>query len=408
MRLMPLATAIIVSAFLYFLVFERDRLMAVAGSETAAPTDATDEITDAAVDETLIKVVVQHSQEREIESAVVLRGRTEAARAVVVRAETSGQVSSEPLRKGAFVNAGDTLCQIDVGTREASVAEARARLTQAQAGQPQAAAALVQAQASVREAEVNLNAARALRQDGYATETRLVSAEAAYEAAQAGLESARGGLSSAEAAITSAEAALAAAERELSRITITAPFAGILETDTAELGSFLTTGGDCATVIQLDPIKLVAFVPELDVNKVTVGAPAAARLAAGGEVMGRVTFLSRAADETTRTFRTEVEVANADLAIRDGQTAEIIIGTYGRMAHLVPQSALTLNDEGALGLRLINADNVVEFAAVDLLRDTVDGVWVSGLPATADIITVGQEYVVAGVKVAPVYAEAAK
>ena len=54
MRIMPLATAIIVSAFLYFLVFERDRLMAVAGSD--APTDAapTEEMTDTGVDETFV------------------------------------------------------------------------------------------------------------------------------------------------------------------------------------------------------------------------------------------------------------------------------------------------------------------------------------------------------------------
>ena len=75
-------------------------------------------------------------------------------------------------------------------------------------------------------------------------------------------------------------------------------------------------GGDpCATILQLDPIKLVGFVPEADVGRVTVGAPAGARLVEGGTVSGKVTFVSRSADETTRTFRVEIEVPNADLAI---------------------------------------------------------------------------------------------
>ena len=43
-----------------------------------------------------------------------------------------------------------------------------------------------------------------------------------------------------------------------------APFAGLLETDTAELGALLQTGSPCATIIQLDPIKFVGFVPEAE------------------------------------------------------------------------------------------------------------------------------------------------
>ena len=133
-----------------------------------------------------------------------------------------------------------------------------------------------------------------------------------------------------------------------------------------------------------------------------------ARLISGREVMGAVTYLSRSADPLTRTFRVEVEVANSDLSIADGQTAEILIGADGALAHLLPQSALTLNDEGALGIRAVGAGNIVEFHPVTLIRDTVDGVWLADLPETLDVITIGQEFVRAGVKVAPTYAEISK
>ena len=43
--------------------------------------------------------------------AVVMRGRTEAARAVVARAETAGVVASTPAREGAFVARGQVLCR---------------------------------------------------------------------------------------------------------------------------------------------------------------------------------------------------------------------------------------------------------------------------------------------------------
>lgn len=404
MRIMPLVTAGLVLAFLYFWVIDRDQLMVLAGADPVTETTETADVNEVDLD-ALIKVVVRTSQEQSIENAVILRGRTEAARSVVVRAETNGAVISEPLRKGAYVNQGDLLCEIEPGTRSAAVDEAKARLAQAEASVPQARASLTQAEAQLREAEVNLNAARTLKEDGYATETRVLAAEAAWEAAQAGVEGARSGLVSAETSIISARAALANAELELSRVAIHAPFAGLLESDTAELGSFLSTGADCATIIQLDTVKLVGFVPELEVGKITVGAPAMARLADGTEVTGRVTFLSRSADETTRTFRTEIEVQNADLSIRDGQTADIIIGSEGRMAHLVPQSALTLNDDGDIGLRTIDASNTVAFYPIEIVRDTINGVWVTGLPATIDIIVLGQEYVIDGVQVNPTYQE---
>ena len=203
---------------------------------------------------------------------------------------------------------------------------------------------------------------------------------------------------SARAGVRSAEAGVASARKEIERTEIRAPFDGLLETDTAELGALLQPGGICATVIQLDPIKLVGFTPEVDVDRIVVGAPAGARLATGREVLGEVTFLSRSADEATRTFRVEVEAANEDLSIRDGQTAEIFISSDGEAAHLVPQSALTLNDEGRLGVRLV-VDAAAAFAPVSVVRDTQQGIWVTGLDDDVSVIVVGQEFVTDGVPV---------
>jgi len=152
-----------------------------------------------------------------------------------------------------------------------------------------------------------------------------------------------------------------------------------------------------------DPIILVGFVPETEVARVMVGAHAGARLASGDEVGGEVIFLSRSADPTTRTFRVEIKVPNPDLAIRDGQTAEILIAVEGVKAHLLPQSALTLNDEGTLGVRVVTAENKALFMPVTLITDTTGGVWLDGLPEQADVIIIGQEYVTDGVPVAASY-----
>ena len=428
MRVFPIITAVLVMAALYLLVFERDRIIEFAvgdsveaaeispdtGEEMVVVTESTPES-----GKHTVSVVALKSQASDIANAILVRGRTEAARQVDVRAETSGQVISDPLRKGAQVEKGDLLCQLDPGTREislasavAQLAQAEARIPEAQSRLPEAEARLAEAKARLVEAGINLNAAVRLSEGGFASETRVASAEAANESAIAAVQAAisgvagsNSGVETARAGIQSAQAGVASAEREIDRLTITAPFAGLLESDAAETGSLLQPGALCATVIQLDPIKLVGFVPEIDVARVQVGVPAGARLATGEEVAGVVTFLSRSADPTTRTFRVEVQVPNTDLAIRDGQTAEIIISTAGEAAHLLPLSSLTLNNDGQLGVRVVDDTSHVVFNRIEVVRDTIDGIWVTGLPPAANVIVVGQEYVVEGVLVKVTYRE---
>ncbi|MEC7206748.1 MAG: efflux RND transporter periplasmic adaptor subunit, partial [Pseudomonadota bacterium] len=72
-------------------------------------------------------------------------------------------------------------------------------------------------------------------------------------------------------------------------------------------------------------------------------------------------------------------------------------------AHLLPQSALTLNDDGILGIRFIDEQNTTRFAAVNLEQDSKEGVWVSGLDDNVDVIVIGQEFVREGVKVSATY-----
>ncbi|WP_171240567.1 efflux RND transporter periplasmic adaptor subunit [Ruegeria sp. HKCCA5491] len=410
MRLISIVNALLVVVALFLLVFERDTLFAIAGraEAEASPSSADESEGSASENRNAIGVVAVRSVAREIDSAVLLRGQTKANRQVEVLAETTSTVISEPKRKGTFVESGDLLCELDPGTRPASLAEAMAGKLEAESRIPEAEARLEEAHALVAEAQINLTAAQKLSETGFGSETRRISSQAAMRSAEAGVKTAEAGLEATRAGIEAATAEVAAAEREIDRQTIEAPFKGLLESDTAELGSLMQPGSLCATVIQLDPIKLVGFVPEAEVNRVIVGSEASAQLVTGLQVAGRVTFLSRSADETTRTFEVEITVPNPELAIRDGQTADIRISAEGAKAHLLPQSALTLNKEGQVGVRSVGQGDVADFFPVELLRDTSEGVWVGGLPETVDIIVVGQEFVTSGVSVKPTYRDAAK
>ena len=390
MRSAPVLTALFVLASLYLLVFEREALVAIAAGEPADESAVEEPASGVEAGER-VSVIALRSEETEVERTILVRGRTEAARQVEIRAETGGKVIGAPPRKGSDVEEGELLCSLDPGTRETALSEAMARLEEARSRLPEA-------EARLNEATLNLNAARRLFEQGHTSKTGVAAAEASAETELSGLEAAR-------AAVSAANSGVASAEKEIERLSIRAPFSGLLETDAAETGSLLQPGDLCATIIQLDPIRLVGFLPEIDLGMVEPGAPAGARLVTGREVRGEVTFVSRSADPLTRTFRVEITAPNGDLGISDGQTAEILIRAAGSRAHLIPQSALTLDDEGRLGVRTIGGDHTAKFAEVSVLRDAVDGVWVGGLPPKTDIIVVGQEFVADGVLVDATFRE---
>ena len=120
---------------------------------------------------------------------------------------------------------------------------------------------MAEAQARLDETLIKLNAAQKLGEGGFSSQTTLATAEAAVAAARAALSSAEAGLNAAHSGIEAAEAAVASTQAEIDRLTLTAPFEGLLESDTAELGSLLQTGSLCAQVIQLDPIQTGGLCP---------------------------------------------------------------------------------------------------------------------------------------------------
>ena len=86
-------------------------------------------------------------------------------------------------------------------------------------------------------------------------------------------------------------------------------------------------------------------------------------------------------------------LSNKNQKLREGLTAEIFVATSEEMAHFLTPAVLTLNDAGLLGVRTVDEKKIVRFQPVDIIEDTNEGVWVSGLPNSVRIITVGQEFV---------------
>ncbi len=177
---------------------------------------------------------------------------------------------------------------------------------------------------------------------------------------------------------------------------VKAPFDGYLETFSVKEGDYLNTGAVCATIIDPDPMRLIGEVSEKEINFVKVGAKAEAELISGKKVEGVVSFVSTSANKGTRTFRVEIDVKNSDRSIRDGVSAQIAIEGDTILAHKISPSILMLGDAGELGIRTVNEDDQVEFKEIEILEDSIEGIWITGLPKKTRIITIGQEYVFQG------------
>jgi multidrug efflux system membrane fusion protein len=285
---------------------------------------------------------------------VNMRGRTESARTVVVRAETAGIVAQTPVTEGSFVRRGAVLCRLSVDARQATLDQARANLRSRD----------LQQQASVKLAE-----------KGYRSQTQVLQDKA--------------NLDNAAAQVRQAEIAL-------EQINIRAPFAGVFDRREAEVGTYLSPGQACGTMIELNPILIVGDVPETEAGRLKIGEPATAQLVSGESLSGRVRFVARDADPQTRTYRVEVTAPNASMTARSGLSAEMKVAAGSGPAHLVPVSAIVLDSAGRQGVRYLAVGSKVGFAPTTTLDETPQGIWVRGLSGTVQVITVGQSYVSEG------------
>ena len=306
-----------------------------------------------------VRAVISQAQKRP--RILVLRGKTDSKRSVDVKAEIAGNVVSRPAERGSRVESGDVLCQLAVDDREVAVAEADAVL---------------------KDAQISYQGSLKLQQRGLQSETAIARAKAKLE---------------------SAKAQLRRQELNLARTRIVAPFGGVVEDLQMNVGDYATPGAVCATLIDLDPMLVRADVTEAEVGNMEVGTLVNGATSSGTQIVGTLTFIGKQSDPMTRTYPVEITVENNDYTLRSGLTTTAKMQLGEVYVHRISPALFTLNDAGDLGVRTIDDDNVVEFFKVGIIEDTNEGAWVTGLPDTVTLITVGQEFVLTGETVDPVY-----
>jgi len=286
-----------------------------------------------------------------------LMGVTQPKRFVQLRAQTAGAVVVVHSDKGEMLKAGDLVIRIDIRDRKARQRQAKALVAQ-------------------RLAEYR--AASELSKKKLSSKTTVAEAQTLLEAAKASLQG---------------------IELDMRHTRVTAPFAGIIERRFVEIGDYLDVGDPVADLLDLSEVVISGQASERDIGQLRTGMPAQLTLSGGQRLTGTVTFIAHASDSATRTFRVEVTASNKNFAVASGMTAKISLNMGTTPGHLLTPAVLTLDDEGRVGVKIIDSSSRVRFLPVDLILDTPDGMWLGGLPDTIELITVGHEFVSAGQQV---------
>ncbi|MCY0147676.1 efflux RND transporter periplasmic adaptor subunit [Hoeflea sp. G2-23] len=292
-----------------------------------------------------------------------ISGVTAPDKRTTLATRSAGILGDLKIKKGDLIKAGDVVLVLDGAEKASLVATARALLDQRQ-----------------KEAE---NVERLVK-NGIVPATQSDTARSALAAARSQLET---------------------AQADMDRLTVVAPFSGVIDKVMVEEGGWMPSGEPVAVLLQLDPVLALGEVSERDIAQVSVGSEADVRLISGDVVSGSVRHVSMEATSGTRTFPIEVAISNPDNRVPAGMTAEIMIKSEAVTAVRLPRSVVTLDAAGNLGLRILNADNTVGFVPIDLIDDSPEGLVLGGVPLDAKVIVAGQDLVSEGETVNSVPAE---
>ena len=300
------------------------------------------------------KVEIKEFKFSQIDQSIELQGQTTHNKKINVKSETTGNIININFNRGDKVIKGMSLIEISK--------ENRIEL-------------LESAEELIKLYEIEYSSAKQLIDKGLSSKSKL-------------------GLASYN--LASAKSQLKNIELDIQKTFINSPFSGVISDKMVEESEYISPGNTLFTIIDLNPIKIQGYLSEFDINKVKLGTKAIIENTNGIKKIGEISFISPSAETTTRTFEITIKADNEDLSFKSGITTKITIAGSELKAHKIPPSILTLQDDGTVGVKAVNKDSIVVFYPTTSVKDTIDGIWVSGLPDIVNLIVTGQEYVSVG------------
>ena len=376
-----------------------------AQDDTATITKSNTETVDKiVVEDTGSKVEVKEFNFSQIDQSIELQGQTTHNKKIDVKSETTGNIINIAFKRGDKVSKGEELIKISIENRKELLNSAKKDLDrlnkELELNEKNKINRLSQNKELIKLYEIEFASAKQLIDKGLSSKSKLSLASFNLANARSDQEDIlitfESQQSSIGAQIANVRSQLKNIELDIDKTVINSPFSGIISDKMIEESEYITPGNIMFTIIDLNPIKIQGYLSEFDVNKVSLGTKAIIENTNGLKKNGTISFISPSAETSTRTFEITIEADNADLSFKSGITTKITIAGSELKAHKIPPSILTLQDDGTVGVKAVNDENIVIFYPTTSVKDTIDGIWVSGLPDKVNLIVTGQEYVAVG------------
>jgi len=283
-------------------------------------------------------------ERRDIASYVTAIGTVSAVTTVEVGTQVSGTIKEIYVDYNSAVKKGQMIALIDPTTFEAQVEQAKANLMQAKA-------ALQKAKATLEDAQRNLNRQKMLWDRDLIARSDLDSAQTNYDLAVAGV-------SEAEANVYQAQAALKRAETDLGYTRIYSPVDGIVVSRDVDAGQTVAASFQTPTLFtiaqDLTKMQIETNVDEADIGEVKEGLSVTFTVDAYPEAVFSGTIkqvrIASSVVENVVTYPVIIDVANPDLMLKPGMTANVTIITDKKEDVLaVPSAALRYRPSDYLG-----------------------------------------------------------
>lgn len=326
-------------------------------------------------------------------------GQTVADEDATLAAKVAGRVESVAVDLGTVVKRGDTVARIEardlelrVEQSEAALAAARTLLGLSPDGDdagfdPETSPAFRSALAELADARRERQRLAELSASGVASRADLDRADARLAMAEAALQDARQTTENRRAIVQQRKADLALARQTLTDAAIAAPFDGAVAARLASTGDYLGVGDPIARLVRFDPLRVRVQVPERDAHLVAIGQVGRVEVAGlGSPREARVVRLAPALQDASRTLLVELELANADLALRPGSFAAVdLVVDPARTALAIPLDAL-VSFAGVEKVFLVERGVATERRIQVGRRDAVRVEVVSGLEPGAQVV----------------------
>ena len=274
-------------------------------------------------------------ERRDISSYVTAIGTVSAVTTVEVGTQVSGTIKEIYVDYNSTVKKGQMIALIDPTTFEAQVEQAKANLMHAKA-------ALQKAKATLEDAQRNLNRQKLLWDRDLIARSELDAAQTNYDLALAGV-------SEAEANVYQAQAALKKAETDLGYTRIYSPVDGIVVSRDVDAGQTVAASFQTPTLFtiaqDLTKMQIETNVDEADIGEVKEGLSVTFTVDAYPEAVFSGTIkqvrIASSVVENVVTYPVIIDVANPDLMLKPGMTANVTIITDKKEGVLaVPSAAL--------------------------------------------------------------------